>query len=170
VAAEIGTGHGVVPPDRVAAVGLLSDPSRSPLDPQVGRPVGGAGAEGPRVGGFGYVTPVVRTICAPNDLYCATASNDYATRFAGFLTQISDLNPAKFWTYQQEFGAIMGDLASGGGIGLLQSQFSDSANERRARQLQHFYNSGIHNDYWSYDVGGVSATQWLHNYLVRQAG
>jgi hypothetical protein len=171
LAAEIGTGRGVVPPSRVAAVGLLSDPSRSPIDIQVGPRAGGAGAEGPRPGGFGWLTPVTRTICAPTDLYCATAGDDYATRFAGFLTQMSDLNPAKIWSYQEEFGSIMGDLMNGGGVRLLQSQFTDAANARRAKELQHFYGSGVHNDYGWYNVApGVTADDWLRNYLIRQAG
>ncbi|NUS43918.1 MAG: cutinase family protein [Mycobacteriaceae bacterium] len=170
VAAEIGTGLGVVPPHRVSAVGLLSDPSRSPQDVQVGPHVDGAGAAGPRPGGFGLVTPVTRTICAIGDLYCSTASSDFATRFAGFLAGVSEMNPAKLWSYQQQFGAIMADLMNGGGIGLLQSQFTDQANAKRAKQLQRFYNSNVHNDYASYHVSaGQTAPQWLHNYLL-QAG
>lgn len=171
LAAEIGRGTGVVPPNRIAAVGLLSDPKRSPTDAQIGPRAAGAGAEGARPGGFGFVSPVTRTVCAVSDLYCATAQDDFASRFAGFFTQISDLNFANLGSYTQQFGSIMGDLMNGGGVGMLQSQFTDAANARRARQLQHFYNSGIHNDYGFYSVGGgVTATQWMHNYLIQQAG
>jgi hypothetical protein len=174
IAADIGSGHGVIPADRVVAVGLLSDPSRSPGDAQIGPRAGGAGAEGPRPGGFGYLSLVTRTICRGGgnpDLYCATASDDYATRFAGFMAQVSEMNPAKLWSYQQEFGSIMGDLMNGGGVSLLQSQFTDAANARRARELQKFYNTGAHTDYASYDIGGgETAPEWLHNYLIQQAG
>jgi len=171
IASDIGSGHGVIPANRVVAVGLLSDPSRSPQDAQVGPRAGGAGAEGPRPGGFGWLSSVTRTICAPSDLYCATASDDYVARFAGFLTQVSDLNPAKLWSYQEEFGSIMGDLMNGGGVGLLQSQFTNAANARRAKELQRFYGSGIHNDYGWYQVDdGQTAPEWLHDYLIQQAG
>lgn len=47
LAAEIGTGLGVVSPDRMAGVGLISDPRRSPTDIQVGPVAPGAGAGGP---------------------------------------------------------------------------------------------------------------------------
>ena len=62
LAAEIGTGLGVVPPDRIAGVGLISDPRRSPTDIQVGTPAPGAGASGPRVGGFGWISDRVGTV------------------------------------------------------------------------------------------------------------
>ncbi|WP_280239991.1 cutinase family protein, partial [Nocardia abscessus] len=53
LAAEIGTGLSVVPADRIAGVGLISDPRRSPTDVQVGPPAPRAGAGGPPGGGVG---------------------------------------------------------------------------------------------------------------------
>ncbi|MEU6830440.1 cutinase family protein [Nocardia beijingensis] len=170
LAAEIGTGLGVVPPQRIAAVGLISDPRRSPTDALVGPPVGGAGAGGPRIGGFGWVTPQTRTICAVGDLYCATASDDFVTRFAGFLAQTSHPDPAFLWRYQLEMGAIMGDLMSNGGIPLLQSQLSESANQERARLLDEFYRSQAHTAYGSYRVGdGATALTWMRDWLASLA-
>ncbi|MGV9330978.1 cutinase family protein [Nocardia sp. NPDC003726] len=170
LAAEIGTGLGVVPPQRIAAVGLISDPRRSPTDALVGPPVGGAGAGGPRIGGFGWVTPQTRTICAVGDLYCATASDDFVTRFAGFLAQTSHPDPADLWRYQLEMGAIVGDLMSNGGIPLLQSQLSESANQERARLLDEFYRSEAHTAYGSYRVDGrATALTWMHDWLASLA-
>ncbi|MEU6190169.1 cutinase family protein [Nocardia sp. NPDC047038] len=170
LAAEIGTGIGVVPPYRIAAVGLISDPRRSPTDALVGPPVGGAGAGGPRIGGFGFVSPQTRTICAVGDLYCTTASDDFVTRFAGFLAQTSHPDPADLWRYQMEMGAIVGDLMSNGGIPLLQSQLSESANQERARLLDQFYRSEAHTAYGSYRVGGgATALSWMHDWLASLA-
>lgn len=169
LAAEIGTGLSLIRPERIVAVGLISDPRRSPTDALVGPPVGGAGAGGPRVGGFGFVSPVTRTICAIGDLYCSTASDDFVTRFSGFLAQNSDPNPANFWRYQQEGFAILGDLMAGGGIPLLQDQLNDQSNDLRRQQLEKFYRSGVHTSYGSYNVGGASALQWMHNYLAGAA-
>lgn len=168
LAAEIGTGVGVVPADRIAAVGLISDPRRSPTDALVGPPVGGAGAGGPRVGGFGFVSQQTRTFCAIGDLYCSTASDDFVTRFAGFLAQSSNPDPAQLWRYQQEAGAIFADLMAGGGFALLESQLSDQANQQRRQQLEAFFESGAHQDYNSYvvDRNGSSATSWLRNWLI----
>ncbi|MEU2034098.1 cutinase family protein [Nocardia amamiensis] len=170
LAAEIGTGLGVVPPHRIAAVGLISDPRRSPTDALVGPPVAGAGAGGPRIGGFGFVSPQTRTICAVGDLYCATAADDFVTRFAGFLAQTSHPDPAYLWRYQLEMNAILGDLMSNGGITLLQSQLSDSANQERARLLEEFYRSEAHTAYGSYPVGGgATALSWMRDWLSSQA-
>lgn len=168
LAAEIGTGIGVVPADRVAAVGLISDPRRSPNDALVGPPVGGAGAGGPRVGGLGFVSQQTRTFCAIGDLYCSTASDDFVTRFAGFLAQTSDPDPAQLWRYQQEAGSIFADLMAGGGITLLESQLSDQANQQRRQQIEMFFESGAHQDYSSYvvDRSGATATTWLRNWLI----
>ncbi|MEU7633555.1 cutinase family protein [Nocardia sp. NPDC049220] len=166
LAAEIGTGLGVVPPHRIAAVGLISDPRRSPTDTLVGPPVPGAGAGGPRIGGFGFVTPQTRTMCAIGDLYCSTASDDFVTRFAGFLAQTSHPDPAYLWRYQLEMGAIISDLMSRGGITLLQSQLSDPANQERARLLDEFYRSEAHTRYGSYPVGGgKTALAWMRDWL-----
>ncbi|AXK87081.1 cutinase family protein [Nocardia farcinica] len=170
LAAEIGTGLGVVPPDRLAGVGLISDPRRSPTDVQVGPPAPGAGASGPRPGGFGWVSDRVRTICAVDDLYCATAPDDFVTRFAGFLAQSSDANPANIWRYQLEAGAIINDLMAHGGMPTLQAQLSESANQKRAKDLERFYRSQAHTVYGSYSVGGgQTAISWMHNWIAGMA-
>src|SRR3546814_8978714 len=64
LAAEIGTGIGMVPPTRVEGVGLLSDPRRSESDVLIGPAVGGNGASGPRIGGFGWLSGKTVTLCA----------------------------------------------------------------------------------------------------------
>ncbi|MEU8895177.1 cutinase family protein [Nocardia sp. NPDC048505] len=170
LAAEIGTGLGVVLPDRVAGVGLISDPRRSPTDIQIGPFAAGAGAGGPRVGGFGFLSDRTRTICAVDDLYCATATDDFVTRFAGFLAQSSEANPANIWRYQLEAGAIINDLMSHGGIPTLQGQLTDSANQERAKTLENFYKSQAHTLYGSYRVeGGQTAISWMHNWIAGMA-
>ena len=167
LAAEIGTGTSVILPNRLAAVGLLSDPRRSPTDALVGPAVAGAGAGGPRIGGFGLASPQTRTICARGDLYCSAASDDFVTRFAGFLAQISDPNPANFARYQQEAGSILGDLMAGGGFGTLGNQFTDPAIADRQNKLKQFYGSRVHTNYPSYYVApGQTATGWMHNWLA----
>ncbi|MFF7938256.1 cutinase family protein [Nocardia gamkensis] len=170
LAAEIGTGLSVVPADRIAGVGLISDPRRSPTDVQVGPVAPGAGAGGPRVGGFGWVSDRTRTICALDDLYCATATDDFVTRFAGFLAQASDANPANMWRYQIEAGNILGDLMSSGGVPVLQAQLTDSATQQRAKDLERFYKSQSHTLYGSYPVGGgQTAISWMHNWIAGMA-
>ncbi|MFE3542097.1 cutinase family protein [Nocardia sp. NPDC059177] len=170
LAAEIGTGISTISPDKIAAVGLISDPRRSPTDIQVGPHAQGAGAGGARPGGFGWISDRVRTICAVDDLYCATATDDFVTRFAGFLAQSSDANPANLWRYQIEAGAIMKDLMAHGGVPTLQAQLSDAANQQRAKDLERFYRSQAHTLYGSYPVGGgQTAITWMHNWIAQQA-
>ncbi|WP_167837761.1 cutinase family protein [Nocardia altamirensis] len=170
LAAEIGSGQSVVAPDRIAGVGLISDPRRSPTDTQVGVPAPGAGAGGARVGGFGWISDRTRSICALDDLYCATAPDDFVTRFAGFLAQASDANPANMWRYQIEAGNIMNDLFASGGVPTLQSQLTESANEQRAKDLERFYKSQAHTLYGSYPVGGgQTAISWMHNWIAGMA-
>lgn len=170
LAAEIGTGLSVISPTRIAGVGLISDPRRSPTDVQVGPAVGGAGAAGPRPGGFGFVSDRVRTICAAGDLYCSTDDQDYVTRFAGFLASTSDTNPANMWRYQLEAGSILGDLMSHGGIGALQSELTEGANKQRVKQLESFYGSGTHTSYGAYGVGGgQTAVTWMHGWIAGMA-
>ena len=168
VAASIGSGLGVVPADRVAAVGLISDPKRSDSDALVGPDVVGTGVGGPRVGGFGAVSPVVRTFCAVGDLYCSTPKDDYVARLAGFLAVSSNPDPDVVAETQQDVGVLLGDIASAGGLPVLQGQLSDQANEQRRREIEAFYRSGVHQEYGSYavDANGTSATAWLANYLV----
>ena len=170
LAAEIGTGLSVVRPDRIAGVGLLSDPRRLPTDPQVGPAVGGSGAGGIRPGGFGFVSDRVRTICAEGDLYCSTDDQDFVTRFAGFMAQASGANMANMWRYQLEAGSIVGDLMSHGGLPTLQAQLSEGANKNRVQQLEGFYGSGTHTSYSDYEVdGGRSAISWMHNWVSGMA-
>ena len=168
LAASIGSGLGVVPADRVAAVGLISDPKRSDSDALVGPDVVGTGVGGPRVGGFGAVSPVVRTFCAVGDLYCSTPKDDYVARLAGFLAVSSNPDPDVVAETQQDVGVLLGDIASAGGLPVLQGQLSDQANEQRRREIEAFYRSGVHQEYGSYavDANGTSATAWLANYLV----
>ncbi|WP_438804562.1 cutinase family protein [Nocardia alni] len=167
LAAEIGTGTGVVPPGRVDAVGLVADPRRGPTDLLIGPPVPGAGAEGPRIGGFGLLTPRVRTFCAVGDLYCSTPTDDFATRIAGFVTHLSAPDPGRVGTYQQEAQSIVGDVMAAGGVPVLQSQFTETANDARLQQLRQFLESSVHQGYPSYvvDNSGQTATSWLHHWL-----
>lgn len=171
LAAEIGTGLSVVPPSRIAAVGLLSDPRRSEGDTLVGPPVAGNGAGGPRIGGFGLVTPQTRTLCAVGDLYCSTPKDDFVTRLAGFLAQNSSPVAPLSGRYLQEATAIATDLMAAGGMPTLQAQSSDGANEDRAQKLSRFYGSQVHQDYVSYvvDPSGATATSWLANWLRSKA-
>ncbi|OZC88748.1 cutinase [Rhodococcus sp. 06-412-2C] len=166
LAAAIGTGVGVVPADKVVAVGLISDPKRSDTDALIGPAVVGTGVGGPRVGGFGYVSPVVRTFCAVGDLYCSTPKDDYVARLAGFLAVSSNPAPDVADQYSQEAQSLIADLAAAGGLPVLQGQLTDQANEQRSREIEAFYRSGIHQEYQSYDVdNGQSATRWLARYL-----
>ncbi|AWK70245.1 cutinase [Rhodococcus oxybenzonivorans] len=167
LAAEIGTGLGAVPADKIAAVGLVSDPRRSPTDALVGPPVAGGGAGGPRIGGFGWVSQNTRTFCAYGDLYCSTPKEDFVTRLAGFLAQTSDPSPSLLGRYQAEAEAIWRDLLDAGGVPTLMAQLDESANQRRIDELEQFYKSQAHQDYTRYavDGAGTSATNWLRNWL-----
>ncbi|MGW4766476.1 cutinase family protein [Nocardia sp. NPDC004278] len=168
LAAEIGTGSSPIQPERIVAVGLISDPRRSPTDALVGPPVDGAGAGGPRIGGFGLLTPKTRTICAVGDLYCAAPPTDFATRFAGFLAQASDPDPAQLWRYQQEADVIIDDLTAAGVVALIQNQLADPEMNERKQEFERFYNSFVHQSYPAYvvDSDGATATTWLRQWLV----
>ncbi|WP_127781685.1 cutinase family protein [Rhodococcus sp. X156] len=73
LAAEIGQGGAVIPPEKLIGVGLVSDPNRNgAADRLIGPAVAGAGLGGPRPKGFGAVGDRVVTFCAPGDLICAT--------------------------------------------------------------------------------------------------
>ncbi|WP_280504496.1 cutinase family protein [Nocardia farcinica] len=158
VAAEIGTGLGVVPPDRVGLVGLVADPRRSPTDQLIGPPAPGAGAGGPRVGGFGWLSPVTYTFCVPEDLYCATPDGDFAARIAGMFAQASD--PSQL--HRLPAGDLLADVLAAGGLGLLHDQLNNSAYEERKRQVDNFLSSGAHQAYPHYRVaGGDTAISWL---------
>ncbi|WP_433621497.1 cutinase family protein [Nocardia sp. CA-120079] len=168
LAAEIGTGLSPIRPERIAAVGLISDPRRSPTDALIGPPVDGAGAGGPRIGGFGFLTQKTRTICAVGDLYCAAPPTDFATRVAGFLAQASDPDPAQVWRYQQEAFAIFNDLMATGVSPLIQNQLADPEMNERKREFERFYNSFVHQNYPTYvvDSNGATATAWLRQWLI----
>lgn len=168
LAAEIGTGLGVVPADRVVAVGLLSDPRRSPTDALVGPPVPGAGAGGARVGGFGFVSPNVRTFCAVGDLYCSVPTDDLAGRFAGFATQLSAPDPLQFGNYVYTLQSILGEALAPGSSSILNAPADNPASQQWTKQVQDFLKSGVHQSYPRYvvDSNGASATTWLHNWLA----
>lgn len=171
LAAEIGTGIGVIGPHRLVAVGLLSDPRRSEADALVGPPVPGNGAGGPRVGGFGLVSPSVRTICAIGDLYCSTPQEDYVTRLAGFLAISAGSTPEELENFRDEANLLYNDIMDGGGLPTLQLQITPEANGQRESQIRRFYESQIHQDYSNYvvDERGTTATRWLRNWLASQA-
>ncbi|MBH0779446.1 cutinase family protein [Nocardia bovistercoris] len=167
VAAEIGTGLGPAAPAQVALVGLISDPKRSPTDNLVGPAVVGAGAGGPRIGAFGWVSPQTYTFCAVGDLYCSMPSGDFAGRIAGLAAQLSNPDPTKIGDYQQQAGALLGDVLAAGGIGLLSDQLNNTAYEQRRRQIDDFVKSGIHQSYPNYAVGGgATPITWLRQRLV----
>ncbi|WP_067464493.1 cutinase family protein [Nocardia amamiensis] len=168
LAAEIGTGLGVVPAHRVVLVGLIADPRRSPSDNLIGPPVPGAGAGGPRLGGFGWLTPRTYTFCVPGDLYCAMPDGDFAGRIAGFFVQISNPDPAKIDSYQQQANDLIGDALAAGGLGLLSDQLNASAYEERKRQVDDFLKSGAHQSYPLYTVGpgGATSLTWLRQRLI----
>lgn len=168
LAAEIGTGLDVIGPHRLVAVGLLSDPRRGELDPLVGPAVIGTGAGGARAGGFGLVSPNVRTICAVGDLYCSTPPEDYVTRLAGFLAISAGSPMEQIENYRDEATLLYNDIMEAGGISMLQLQLSPEANERRETQLRSFYASQIHQDYSNYvvDERGTTATRWLRDWIA----
>ncbi|MTE16155.1 cutinase family protein [Nocardia sp. CT2-14] len=167
LAAEIGTGLGVVPPDRVAAVGLLSDPRRSPTDALIGPQVPGAGAGGARAGGFGWLSPKVRTFCAAGDLYCSVPNDDLAGRSAGLLTQLTAQDPLQIPSYAMTLQSIMSEALWQGGAAILSAPADNPASEQWLRQVQDFLASGIHQSYPYYvvDANGTTATAWLRNWL-----
>lgn len=171
LANEIGSGLSSIRPERVAAVGLLSDPKRSPTDVLIGPWVPGAGAGGPRPGGFGWLSDRTVTFCAPGDLYCSTKEDDFVTRIAGFAATNSDPGSSDSKDYVPEASTIIGDLAGAGGIPVLQNQLSDQANAQRAGDLANFYGSGAHLTYQGYtvDAAGNTATAWLANWLREKA-
>ncbi|WP_328602869.1 cutinase family protein [Nocardia terrae] len=167
LASEIGTGLGVVPPDKVAAVGLLSDPRRSPTDAIVGPQVPGTGAGGARAGGFGWLSPKVRTFCAAGDLYCSVPTDDLAGRSAGLLTQLTAQDPLQIPSYLLTFQSILAEALMPGWSAILSAPADDPAGEQWLRQVQTFLASGVHQSYPRYvvDGSGTTATAWLRNWL-----
>ncbi|MFB7724564.1 MULTISPECIES: cutinase family protein [unclassified Nocardia] len=171
LAAEIGTGHGVVSPDRVVGVGLISDPRRSPTDALIGPPVPGTGAGGARIGGFGWLSQNVRTFCAAGDLYCSVPVDDIAGRFAGFMTQLSAPDPLQIGNYLLTTQSILAEALLPGWSAIMAAPADNPAGEQWTRQVQQFLTSGIHQSYPRYvvDNNGATATAWLHNWLVDMA-
>ncbi len=170
VAASIGTGHGVIPPAKVVAVGLLSDPSRSPVDAQVGPNVPGSGAAGIRPGGFGLLGDRVRTICAAGDLYCSTPDGDYLTRAIGFAAELSAANPGDVARLVSDGNALINDVMVNGGVPMLQNAIGDDqGNRARVEKMAEFYGAGAHTSYGTYDVGGgQTALEWMHHWIASQ--
>lgn len=169
LAAEIGTGVGVVPPERVALVGLISDPRRSPADTLIGPSTVGAGAGGPRPGGLGGIADRTYTFCAVGDLYCAMPPGDFAGRIAGFLAEISNPDPARFDDYARHGSDLLGAAVEAGGLGLLAGQFAPPALQQRRTQIEQFLSSGVHQSYSTYvvDSRGATAVSWLRDALTR---
>ncbi|MGW4367084.1 cutinase family protein [Nocardia takedensis] len=166
VAAEVGTGLGPAAPAQISLVGLIADPKRSPVDNLIGPPVLGAGAGGPRIGGFGWVSPQTFTFCAYGDLYCSMPDGDFAGRIAGLAAQLSNPDPARVGDYQNQVGALINDALAAGGLGLLSDQLNNTAYEQRRRQVDDFIKSGIHQSYPSYQVGGgATPISWLRQKL-----
>ncbi|MFE3290645.1 cutinase family protein [Rhodococcus sp. NPDC059234] len=171
LAAEIGTGTSTIRPEKIAGVGLLSDPRRSETDALIGPRVPGNGAGGPRLGGFGWISDRTVTFCAPGDLYCSTERTDFVTRLAGAAAVNSDPGSSDSTSYVPQAGAIWSDLLGAGGIPALQNQLSDQANDQRIGQLEQFYGSGVHQSYWHYtvDAAGNTPGTWLAGWLRGKA-
>lgn len=73
VAARIGHRRGPVRPRKIAIVGLIADPNRSPSDRHVGPALRGKGVDDPhRRHGFGHVRRRVVQFCIPGDFICDT--------------------------------------------------------------------------------------------------
>ncbi|GAB0103080.1 phospholipase [Nocardia sp. JMUB6875] len=167
LASEIGTGLGVIPPDRVAAVGLVSDPRRSPTDAIVGPHVPGTGAGGARAGGFGWLSPKVRTFCAAGDLYCSVPTDDLAGRSAGLLTQLTAEDPLQIPSYLLTLQSILAEALMPGWSAIMSAPSDNPTHEQWLRQVQQFLASGVHQSYPRYvvDGNGTTATAWLRNWL-----
>lgn len=171
LASAIGTGASSIRPERVAAVGLLSDPKRSPTDTLIGPAVPGRGSGGPRPGGFGWLSDRTVTFCAPGDLYCATEDDDFFTRMAGFAATNSDPGSSDSPNYAPRADDLVADVVQAGGIPALQQQMSEPANDQRVEQFARFYGSGAHQNYQGYvvDDRGNTPTRWLAGWLRDKA-
>lgn len=171
LAAEIGTGGTNVRPDKVVAVGLLSDPRRAESDALVGPRVPGIGAGGPRLVGFGLLGDRTVTFCAPGDLYCSTERADFVTRMAGLLAQNSAPGALNSPSYEDQATALWNEVTAAGGVPVLQGQLTDQANVQRRDQLAAFYGSGAHQSYQGYtvDAAGNTPVSWLAGWLREKA-
>ena len=88
IAAAIGHNKGAIPANRILAVGLVADPSQSPVDePTIGLNQPGMGFAGVRTGGFGSLTQRdgILSVCAPLDYFCNLPQSDLVMRFIGHL-------------------------------------------------------------------------------------
>lgn len=167
LAADIGTGRGVIKPARFAGAVLLSDPRRSKSDALVGPKLDGEGGGGPRQGGFGWVKDRTFTICEPGDQYCNIPRDYYVSRIAGYLAETSDPNPDQLGQYQAEAWAIVSELVTKGGPGALVNELSNDKARSQILSFNRFLQSGAHGDYANFQVEpGVTALQWAQNYLA----
>ncbi|WP_067539379.1 cutinase family protein [Nocardia crassostreae] len=164
--AEIGSGTGIVEPNRVAAVTLVADPRRAPADILIGPGVVGEGIMGPRPAGFGLLSGATRTFCIAGDIYCATESTDYLARIGGLIANNSAPSPNSLNATLRDIGALAGELAAGG-ADILQQQVGEQALQARAAEIDAFLKSGVHQSYSSYVVGsdGETTTDWLRGWL-----
>lgn len=88
VAAAIGNNKGVIPANRLLGVGLVADPSQSPVgQPTIGLKNPGVGFAGVRAGGFGSLAGRngILSVCDPGDYYCNLPQSDVVMRFIGHL-------------------------------------------------------------------------------------
>lgn len=88
IAAAIGHNSGAIPASRLLGVGLVADPSQSPVgQPTIGLTSPGMGFAGVRSGGFGSLAQRngILSICNPNDYFCNLPQGDTVMRFIGHL-------------------------------------------------------------------------------------
>lgn len=98
IAAAIGHNRGVIPANKLLGVGLVADPSQSPIgQPTIGLSDPGMGFAGVRSGGFGSLTQRngLISVCAPQDYYCNLPQGDIVMRMIGHLgSQLDASDPA----------------------------------------------------------------------------
>lgn len=83
IAAEIGTGHGPIAPERLKSVTLIADPHRGTEGEELmGPPVLGIGSLGPRAS-FGAVAGRVATFCNAGDKWCS--AGEITRKSVGYL-------------------------------------------------------------------------------------
>lgn len=167
LAADIGTGRGIIEPAKLAGAVLISDPRRSKSDTLIGPKLDGEGGGGPRQGGFGWVQNRTFTICEPGDQYCNTPRDYYISRIAGYLAETSDPNPDQLAQYQAEAWAIVSELVTKGGPGAVVNELTNDKARAQIAAFDSFLQSGAHGDYANFEVEpGVTALQWAQNYLA----
>ncbi|MEV6658784.1 cutinase family protein [Nocardia fluminea] len=128
VVADIGNGRGPISAERVIGVGLLADPKRDPsTTTALGPHAPGRGLAGIRPGGFGQLSPVVRTICLDGDLYCSVREG--AQPFLAAIGQVFSGN-ADLPAFAAELSrSLVSQLSSGAltGVSPAVSALTDSA-------------------------------------------